>query len=74
MQQGDWANLNEPYTPNGGNVYTGASEITIAAEDDQTPGGLLKKANESSSAESEINNESSAGANKKTIIRVEGIM
>ena len=39
-------------------------KITIAAEDDQTPGALIE----------EKANESSAGANKKTIIRVEGIM
>ena len=42
MQQGDWDNSNEPQPPNGGNVDTGASEITIAEEDEQTPGSLLK--------------------------------
>ena len=46
-------NENDPSAPNGINVDTGASSITIAEEDDQTPGILTNK----------INNESSPGAN-----------
>ena len=54
IQKGDWYNANNPSTPNGSNVYTGASASKVAAEDGQTPGTLLN----------EINNESPEGANK----------
>ena len=55
MYQGGSSIANDPSTPNGINVDTGASSITIAAENDQTSGILTNK----------INNESSSGANIK---------
>ena len=61
MQQGGWVNKNNPSTPNGINVYTGASESTIAAEDGQKPGTFLKKINNELSARENITNNEQGG-------------
>ena len=64
MQQGGWFNVNNPSKPNGINVDTGDSEITIAAEDGHMPGAFLNEINNrSSEGANKIKNESSAGTN-----------
>ena len=42
---GGWDNANNPSTPNGNNVETGASASTIALEYGQTLGTSMKKLN-----------------------------
>ena len=45
MNQGVWANVNNPSTPHGSNVDTGASASTKAAEYGQTPDTLMNEIN-----------------------------
>ena len=64
MHQGGWDISNNPSANNGSNVYTGASEITIAAEYGQTTVTFLNKINyELLSGESIANNHRDGGGN-----------